>query len=96
MWSLNTKRGYLINIDLYPGKNPKSISNDEVLYGKSTASLVSMMRELPELYTDNLFTSTFLLRVRKEGIWCTGTIRENRLPKDNTRQKNIGQGPSER
>lgn len=52
--------------------------------------MVYMLRELPDdkkhlpykLYTDNLFTSPTLLRdMRDLGIWCTGTIRDNLLPK---------------
>ncbi|KAG5887023.1 hypothetical protein JTB14_008379 [Gonioctena quinquepunctata] len=90
MWSLNTKGGYLINFDLYQGKNPRNSTSDEVLYGKSTAPLETMLREFPEskkgmpykLYTDNLFTSATLLRdMRDSGVWGTGTMRDNRLPK---------------
>lgn len=90
MWCLNTKDGYLINFDLYQGKNPRSNATDELLYGKSTAPLKMMMKEMPEnknkvpykIYIDNLFTSTYLLKdMRDEGYWCTGTMRENRLPK---------------
>lgn len=36
MWSLHTKGGYLINFDLYQGKNPRVSTADEFLYGKST------------------------------------------------------------
>lgn len=91
MWCLNNKDGFLINFDLYQGKNPRSAENDESLYGKATAPLLMMLREFPEdkkylsynLYLDNLFTSVYLLKdMRDAGYWCTGTIRENRLPKD--------------
>ncbi|XP_030751327.1 piggyBac transposable element-derived protein 3-like [Sitophilus oryzae] len=90
MWCLNTKDGYLINFDLYQGKNPRANVSDEILYGKCTAPLKMMLRELPEgkirlpykIYVDNLFTSIYLLKdLRDEGYWCTGTVRENRIPK---------------
>lgn len=90
MWCLNTKDAYLINFDLYQGKNPRSNPSDEILYGKCSAPLKMMLKEMPEgknqlpykIYVDNLFTSTYLLRdLRVEGYWCTGTVRENRIPK---------------
>lgn len=91
MWSLNTRGGYLINFDIYQGKNPRSNENVEIRYGKSTAPLVMMIEELRQvkknlpykLYTDNLFTSANLLQgMRDIEIWCTGTMRENRLPRE--------------
>lgn len=90
MWCLNSKDGYLINFDLYQGKNPRANTTDEVLYGKCSAPLKMMLREMPQnkkklpykIYLDNLFTSVYLLKdMRDEGYWCTGTIRENFLPK---------------
>lgn len=90
MWSLNTRGGYLINFDIYQGNNPRANEDNETLYGKSTAPLIMMVEELLKikksfpykLYTDNLFTSVNLLKgMRDVGIWCTGTLRENRLPR---------------
>lgn len=90
MWCLNSKDGYLINFDLYQGKNPRANTTDEILYGKCSAPLKMMIREMPEnirklpfkIYFDNLFTSVHLLKdLKNEGYWCTGTMRENFVPK---------------
>ncbi|XP_050293802.1 piggyBac transposable element-derived protein 2-like [Anthonomus grandis grandis] len=110
MWSLNTKSGYLVNFNIYQCKNPKTTERDEKLYGKCTAPLLHMLRQFPpekknlpyKLYTDNLFTSVNLLEhMREKNVWCTGTIRDNRLPKDiplSTKanfHKNANRGDSE-
>lgn len=79
--------------DPYQGKDPKSVNNDEIRYGKSTAHLLGILHELSDvkrqlpykLFVDSLFTSIYLLQdMRDLGIWCTGTVRENRVPKEIT------------
>lgn len=72
------------------GTNAPCLNIDEHLYGKATTPLVSMLSELPEskkkfpyeFHVDNLFTCpNLLLDMRNFGIWCSGTILDNRLPK---------------
>lgn len=88
MWSLNSTEGYLVNFDLYQGKNPRGNEKYETLFGKSASPLVLMLEELrhPDLryniHVDNLFTGFNLfgyLRFLRYG--AVGTIRENRIPK---------------
>ncbi|XP_046404157.1 piggyBac transposable element-derived protein 3-like [Ischnura elegans] len=52
VWSLNTTAGYLVNFDVYQGRNPASNSEYEKM------------------------------ELRPRGYGATGTIRENRIPKD--------------
>jgi len=80
---INTHYGYLVNFEVYQGKNTL-VSNPEYekVFGKATAPLVSFLDEFPNdkknypyhIITDNLFTSLNLLKY--------GTIRKNRIPKD--------------
>lgn len=88
MWCLNSKDGYLVNFDMYQGKNPNGNENYENLFGKCTAPFVSMLDDLPhpeypyKFYLDNLFTGMTLLNfLRLNGYGGTGTFRENRIPK---------------
>lgn len=91
MWSLNTPRGYLINFDVYQGKNPRSNEENEKKFGKSAAILVQMIDDFDEntkalpfsFYFDNLFTGyNLLIHLKQQGYSGTGTIRENRVPKE--------------
>ncbi|XP_044766308.1 piggyBac transposable element-derived protein 3-like [Coccinella septempunctata] len=90
MWCLNSTSGYLVNFDLYQGKNPRGNSKYEVQFGKCAAPLINMIDEFPEhckhlpikFYLDNLFTSFNLLYyLKQKGYDGTGTMRENRIPK---------------
>lgn len=88
MWALNTSNGYLVNCDLYQGKSPNANGEYELLFGKCTAPFVSMIDEIPHpeypyrFYLDNLFTGINLLdHMRDRGYGCTGTVRDNRIPK---------------
>lgn len=90
VWCLNAGNGYLINFDVYQGKNcnPKAEQYSSE-FGKATAPLVIMLDELPqkdlpyEIFIDNLFTSFSVLKeLKNRGYGVTGTLRENRLPKD--------------
>nr|CAH7723719.1 unnamed protein product [Callosobruchus chinensis] len=88
IWSLNTSDGYLVNCDIYQGKQPDSNEIYEQTFGKCSAPFVKMMDKISHLkypfkfYFDNLFTSINLLNyLREKGNSRTGTLRENRLPK---------------
>lgn len=91
IWSLNTKDGYLINFELYQGKNPKSYSNYDKLFGKAASPLLVLLDEIPEekreltysIYMDNLFSNPALFSfLRFRGYSAIGTIRQNRIPKN--------------
>lgn len=91
MWCLNTPTGYLVNFDLYQGKNPKGNQENEKKFGKAAAVLVQMIddfhdhvKALPfSFYFDNLFTGiNLLIHLKEQGYNGTGTIRENRVPKE--------------
>lgn len=43
IWSLNAKDGYLVNFELYQGKNPKSNSDYEKLFGKAASPLLVLL-----------------------------------------------------
>lgn len=79
-----------MNFDVYQGKNPRKNSEYEEKFGKAAAPLMLMIDDLPEekkhmpyhFYFDNLFTGMNLLADLKDrGYAATGTIRDNRLPK---------------
>jgi hypothetical protein len=91
VWSLNTPSGYLVNFEVYQGKNPNANTMYDVEFGKAASPLVQMIDQLlPDhkhlpfhFYFDNLFTGMNLLRYLKgRGYSATGTIRDNRIPKD--------------
>lgn len=90
MWCINTKSGYLVNFQMYQGKNLDSKSNYDALFGTCASPLVVMLEELPfekqnlryNFYTDNLFSNANLFSFLKfKGHYAVGTVRENRLPK---------------
>lgn len=88
VWSLNTPSGYLINFEIYQGKNPRSNTEYEKAYGKAAAPLLQMIEEMGDkrqyrynFFFDNLFTGANLLCTLKANCYGgTGTIRDNRLP----------------
>lgn len=91
VWCLNTPSGYLISFEVYQGKNPYINPVLEKRYGKCVAPLLQMvhafpneLRELPfYFYFDNLFTGVPVLNYLKSlGYNATGTIRENRIPRN--------------
>lgn len=91
VWSLCTTSGYLANFEIYQGKNPRSLSEYEDRFGKCIAPLFNMIddfnddvRALPfSFFFDNLFTGiAALTHLKSLGYNGTGTIRENRLPKE--------------
>lgn len=91
VWCINTKIGYLINFEVYQGTIPNSNLDDQKMYGKAASPLIQLIQDLPvgmrslpyRFYFDNLFTSTnLLLFMKNQGYGATGTIRENRVPKN--------------
>ncbi|KAK9679078.1 Transposase IS4 [Popillia japonica] len=90
VWSLNTPDGYLVNFEIYQGNNPRGNANYEELFGKASAPLIQMIEDLGEkkhhrynFFFDNLFSGTNLLCTLKDnGYGATGTIRDNRIPKE--------------
>lgn len=91
VWSLNTVQGYLVNFDIYQGKSPQEDHKICNAFGKAASPLVHMIEELSNnakclplnFFFDNLFTSLNLLGyMRQKGYGATGTIRENRIPRN--------------
>ena len=91
VWCLNTCAGYLVNFEVYQGKNPNANLQYEETFGKCSAPLMQMIddfaphiQQLPfNFYFDNLFTGINLLKeLKKRGYGATGTMRENRIPKE--------------
>jgi len=90
VWCINSVNGYLVNFDIYTGKNIAVSSDQEKAFGKATAPLIHMLDEFPSdfsnlpyhIFLDNLFTSFNLLKHLKDnGYNATGTMRENRIPR---------------
>lgn len=90
-WCLNTPKGYLVDFEIYQGKSIVENPEYDKKFGKAAAPLMKMIDNMPStvqmlpmrFYFDNLFTSFHLLTNLKErGYQGTGTVRENRLPKD--------------
>lgn len=91
IWCLNSKSGYLVDFIPYQGTDPQLNPKYREVFGASAAPFVTLMETLPNnkkrlnysLYCDNLFTSFHLLNHFKQlGYGVTGTIRENRIPKN--------------
>ncbi|XP_054729248.1 piggyBac transposable element-derived protein 3-like [Anastrepha obliqua] len=90
-WCLNSVSGYLANFEVYQGSIPGSNLEHEQKFGKATAPMLTMINELPlamrtqklRFYFDNLFTGIpLLMHLKKMGYGGTGTLRQNRLPKE--------------
>ncbi|XP_058795113.1 piggyBac transposable element-derived protein 3-like [Phymastichus coffea] len=91
-WGCCTSDGFLLDFDLYCGKD----TNANLLNKCSLGSRVVMnllvpfskklsSTEIPRfhLYFDNFFTNfDLILHLQKLGLRCTGTIRDNRVPKE--------------
>lgn len=89
VWSLCTPSGYMVNFEIYQGKNPRFNSGYEERFGKCAAPLINMIDDFTDevkglpfsFYFDNLFTSfPLLIYLKSCGYNGTGTIRENRIP----------------
>lgn len=89
-WSLCTPSGYMVNFEIYQGKGTVTTTEYDQ-FGKCAAPLLCMIDDFPHdvqslpfhFYFDNLFTGFPLLTyLKSRGYNATGTIRENRIPKD--------------
>lgn len=90
IWCLCTNTGYLLDFEVYQGKNASSNTEYQAMFGKAAAPLVQMIDRFPDtlkklpfhFFFDNLFTGLNLLAyLRKCGFGGTGTMRSNRLTK---------------
>lgn len=90
IWCLCNSEGYLLNFQIYQGKNVNSNTEYQKIFGKSTAPLLEMIDDFPpetkklpfHFFFDNLFTSLNLLSFLRENQYGgTGTMRSNRLSK---------------
>lgn len=97
VWCLNTPLGYLVNFEIYQGKNPRINPVLETKFGKCVAPLLEMIHAMPPelkalpycFYFDNLFTGIPILSYLKHlGYDATGTIRERRVPRNCPLPKN--------
>lgn len=91
VWCMNSPLGYCIAFDIYQGKNHRYNPSVEAKFGKCVTPLLYMIDALPTdkkelpycFYFDNLFTGLPVLHFLKlHGYEATGTMRENRLPKN--------------
>ncbi|XP_034935816.1 piggyBac transposable element-derived protein 3-like [Chelonus insularis] len=97
-WGLCTADGYLLNLDLYCGKT-SSIGDKSgkcALGSRVVMELLDpFLKSIPpkkisqfHLYCDNFFTNfDLLVHLKKLGLQCTGTIRENRVKEKNVIDK---------
>jgi len=89
-WGLCTSDGYLLNLDLYCGKNSQ-IGNKLAKCALGSRVVLNLLQpffqiinynKIPEfhLYFDNFFTNMdLILHLQKLRLKCTGTIRDNRV-----------------
>lgn len=91
IWSVNTKSGYLINFIPYQGTDSRISEDYQNVFGKAVAPFMTMLDQFSNtqkklryyFYFDNLFTSVHLLsNLKDRGYGGTGTIRDNRVPKN--------------
>lgn len=89
VWCLNDELSYLHNFEVYQGQGPKCNILYNSKFGSSAAPFVQMVDALPqpnlryEFFLDNLFIGFDLLtHMNNLGYGVTGTIRENRIPRD--------------
>ncbi|XP_050435502.1 piggyBac transposable element-derived protein 3-like [Adelges cooleyi] len=47
VWCLNAVNGYLVNFDIYTGKNNNVTTEQEKAFGKATAPLINMLDDIP-------------------------------------------------
>jgi len=102
-WGLCTSDGYLLNLDLYCGKNSQ-IGNKLAKCALGSRVVLNLLQpffqrinynKIPEfhLYFDNFFTNMdLILHLQKLRLKCTGTIRDNRVKKKNVLDKKASRG----
>lgn len=90
IWCLCTSIGYLVDFEIYQGRNTAANTEYQTVFGKASAPLVEMIDRFPDnlkklpfhFFFDNLFTGLNLLAYLREcGYGGTGTMRGNRLTK---------------
>lgn len=93
-WGLCTPDGYLLEFDLYCGKNSSVSSSKLSKCSLGSRVVLSLLHDfftkvgvktIPfyHLYMDNLFTSfDLVLHLKMLGLRSTGTLRENRVKKE--------------
>lgn len=102
-WGLCTADGYLLNLDIYCGKN--SAVGDKLtkcaLGSRVVMNLLKPFFEMTaagkvsqyHLYFDNFFTNLDLVvHLKKLNLKCTGTVRENRVREKNVINKKSPRG----
>lgn len=102
-WGLCTSDGYLLNLDLYCGKNSK-IGDKLVKCPLGSRVVLNLLKpffemtppgKIPQfhLYFDNYFTGMDLIvHLQKLRLKSTGTIRENRVKEKNVIDKKAPRG----
>ena len=76
----------MYDFDVYQGAEQYATRDSAI--GISGGAVMKMIRNVPEqrnhkIFADNFFSSiTLASRLRSKGIYYTGTIRNNRIPKD--------------
>jgi hypothetical protein len=102
-WGLCTSDGYLLNLDLYCGKNSQigdklskcALGSRVVLYLLQPFFQIISYNKISQfhLYFDNFFTNMDLvLHLKKLRLKCTGTIRDNRVKEKNVLDKKAPRG----
>jgi len=102
-WGLCTSDGFVLSLDLYCGKN-STIGNKFskcALGSRVVMNLIQLFFSMTStgkisqfhLYFDNYFTNLDLVvHLRKLGLKCTGTIRDNRVKEKNVMNKKAPRG----
>lgn len=102
-WALCTVSGYILEFDLYCGKNAV-VGPKLAKCAQGTRVVLTLLEDFfvsttarkvlsYHLYMDNLFTSFDLfLHLKKLGVRATGTIRENRVQEKNVIPKKSPRG----
>ncbi|CAH2104217.1 unnamed protein product [Euphydryas editha] len=77
-WCLNNSSGYLTNFEVYQGSIPGTNTEDEQNFGKATAPMLSMIRELPEtmrrqnlqfFFRQSFYWNSLIGLLEEYGIW---------------------------
>jgi len=102
-WGLCTTDGYLLNFDLYCGKN--SVVGEKLakcaLGSRVVMNLLKLFFEMTapgkiplyHVYFDNFFTNLDLVvHLKRLQLRCTGTVRENRINEKNVINKKSPRG----
>lgn len=88
-WCMNAEDGYLVDFEIYCGKQDETKNNYQKAFGKPAAVFAEMVDNMKDphlpysFYFDNLFSSVNLIsHLTEKGYGGTGTMRVNRVPKD--------------